>query len=50
MVRDEPTETLIRKGYASNEQALKKVSQNLFKQQDNFLSSTCTIMAFSFSG
>jgi hypothetical protein len=33
--RDEPTETLIRKSYASNERALKKVSQNLFKQQDS---------------
>ncbi|MBU3002772.1 NACHT domain-containing protein [Paraglaciecola arctica] len=31
--RDEPTETLIRKTYASNEQALKKVSENLYKQQ-----------------
>lgn len=31
--RDEPTETLIRTMYASNEQALKKVSENLFKQQ-----------------
>lgn len=31
--RDEPTETLVRTKYASNEQALKKVSENLFKQQ-----------------
>ncbi|GJL49749.1 MAG: hypothetical protein NPIRA01_09760 [Nitrospirales bacterium] len=33
--RDEPTETLIRKDYASNEQALNKVSKNLFIQQDS---------------
>ncbi|MFZ9181144.1 MAG: NACHT domain-containing protein [Rickettsiales bacterium] len=33
--RDEPTETLIRKDYASNDQALRKVAENLFKQQDN---------------
>ncbi|MCJ8321130.1 MAG: NACHT domain-containing protein [Colwellia sp.] len=31
--RDEPTETLIRNTYASDEQALKKVSENLYKQQ-----------------
>ncbi|MCF6287943.1 MAG: ATP-binding protein [Proteobacteria bacterium] len=31
--RDEPTETLVRKKYASNEVALKKVSENLFMQQ-----------------
>lgn len=31
--RDEPTETLVRTIYASNEKALKKVSENLFKQQ-----------------
>lgn len=31
--RDEPTETFVRTMYASNEQALKKVSENLFKQQ-----------------
>lgn len=31
--RDEPTETLIRITYAFDEKALKKVSENLFKQQ-----------------
>ena len=33
--RDEPTETLIREKYASDDQALQKVAQNLFKQQDS---------------
>ena len=32
--RDEPTETLVRKEYASNEKALKQASQNLLKQQN----------------
>ncbi len=33
--RDEPTETLVKKKYASNDIALKKVSANLFKQQES---------------